>query len=117
MAIECHCGPDALLRRLKMIERLAGPRSARRWGPRALDLDILDYRGRIIRWPGKGKAGNNETRKPLILPHPLLHLRPFVLVPLNDVAPDWRHPVFYLTASQLWSRKRNEIKGRVLRAV
>ena len=114
IAINCHCGPDTLLRRLKMIEHAAGPRSARRWGPRTLDLDILDYRGRVLGWPEEGRLNDAAIRNRLVLPHPLLHERPFVLVPLIDAAPDWRHPVLHRTARQLWLRMRDERKGRVI---
>lgn len=109
--IECHCGPEVLLRRLKRIERMAGPRSALKWGPRTLDLDILDYRGRVLNWP----AGRTRSRAELVLPHPLLHLRPFVLAPLNEILPDWKHPVLRLSARQLWQRVQRERTGRVLR--
>ena len=115
VSLECHCSPDTLLRRLKMIERKAGPRSSRRWGPRTLDLDILDYRGRILRWPGRGRLNAVAIRSQLVLPHPLLHERPFVLAPLAEVAPDWRHPVLRRTARQLWRLMRDERSGRVLR--
>jgi len=115
VSLECHCSPDALLRRLKMIERKAGPRSSRRWGPRTLDLDILEYRGRILGWPGPGRGNRAPIRGQLVLPHPLLHKRPFVLAPLAEVVPDWRHPILRRTARQLWRRKRDERSGRVLR--
>ena len=117
VAIEAHCGPETLLRRLKMLERAAGPRSARRWGPRALDLDILDFKGRVLGWSGKRLLNDTAIRNQLILPHPLLHLRPFVIVPLIDVSPRWRHPVLHLTARQLWSRMRNQRRGRILNEV
>lgn len=48
--------------------------------PRTLDLDILDYGGRV-------------EQGPPVLPHPRMEVRPFVLIPLRDVAPDWYHPV------------------------
>ncbi len=117
VSLECHCSPAALLRRLKMIERQAGPRSSRRWGPRTLDLDILDYRGLIMGWPEQGRLNEAAIRNQLVLPHPLLHERPFVLAPLGEVAPDWRHPVLRLTSRQLWLRKRDERSGRVLMRV
>lgn len=114
IAIESHCGPEALLRRLKAIERMAGPRSALRWGPRTLDLDILDYRGRIVNWFA-GDFARGASRPRLILPHPLLHLRPFVLEPLNEILPNWRHPVLQRSAKQLWREMRKKRTGRVLR--
>ena len=114
-AIECHCGPEVLLRRLKMIERLAGPRSAWRWGPRILDLDIVEFRGFIRGWPDQGQFNNAAIRGQLVIPHPLAHLRPFVLAPLMDVAPHWRHPVFHRTARDLWQRMKHERRGRVLK--
>lgn len=117
VAIETHCSPDSLLRRLKMIERKAGPRSARRWGPRTLDLDILDYRGRIVRWSKQGYLNPAAIRSQLVLPHPLLHKRPFVIVPLVDAAPNWLHPVLHQTSVQLWSRMSHERKGRVINEV
>ncbi len=72
-------GAEGLMERLLDIERRMG----RRRGigiDRPIDIDILDYGGRILRRPG------------LTLPHPRLAQRAFVLVPLREVAPDWRHP-------------------------
>lgn len=114
IAIECHCGPETLLRRLKMIEHDAGPRSARRWGPRPLDLDILDYRGRIIGWRGGDRLNDAVLRNRITLPHPLMHVRPFVLAPLIEIAPCWRHPVLKRSARELWRRIRHNRAGRVL---
>jgi 2-amino-4-hydroxy-6-hydroxymethyldihydropteridine diphosphokinase len=81
--------PGSLLRLLKRIERRAGRRLGPLNGPRPLDIDILDYGGRRIGWPPL-----RRERGRLILPHPLLHLRTFVLAPLEEIAPNWRHPVF-----------------------
>lgn len=78
--IESELSPASLLAVLKEIERSFGRRSAERNAPRPLDLDLLDYQGRI-------ESG------PPILPHPRLHERAFVLIPLRDIAPLWRHPV------------------------
>jgi len=92
--------PATLLRLLKRIERQAGRRLGfRKWTPRPLDIDILDYGGKRIGWPA-------QRREPggLILPHPEMHLRAFVLVPLLDVAPHWRHPVLGLGARALLAR-------------
>ena len=83
--------PD-LLARLKGIEREFGRRTGQRWGDRVLDLDILAAGAAVVRLPG------------LIVPHPRLAERRFVLDPLVAVAPDWRHPVMGRTARQLHAR-------------
>lgn len=95
--------PAALMRVIKRIERQAGRRASVRWGPRPLDVDILDYGGtqhgwaRHLRSRHSGK-GPGPAVRPLILPHPYLHQRAFVLRPLLDIAPHWRHPVLDLPA-------------------
>jgi 2-amino-4-hydroxy-6-hydroxymethyldihydropteridine diphosphokinase len=91
--------PAALIRLVKRIERQAGRRLGRKWGPRPLDIDLLDCGGRRIGWPPR-----RRERGDLILPHPEMHARAFVLVPLNDVAPHWRHPALGLGARALLAR-------------
>lgn len=79
--IETTLAPRELLDALLGIERAAGrDRSGARWGPRVLDLDLLLY-------------GDLDCEEPgLTLPHPHLHERAFVLLPLNDLAPDFDVP-------------------------
>ncbi len=73
--------PRELLDALLAIERAAGrERNAARWGPRILDLDLLLHDGRLLDEPG------------LTLPHPHLHERAFVLLPLNEIAPGLNVP-------------------------
>lgn len=91
--------PGALLRLVKAIERRAGRRLGTRWGPRRLDIDILDYGGRQF-----GSARTRRRRGSLILPHPEMHRRPFVLVPLLEVDPHWQHPVLGMSARTLLAR-------------
>lgn len=74
--------PEALLQSLHRVETAFGRVRSEPNAPRTLDLDLLDYSG-IIR------TGDI----PPILPHPRLSDRAFVLLPLRDIAPDWRHPV------------------------
>lgn len=97
-----------LLRLFKMIERQAGRRVRARWSARPLDLDLIDYGGRILNWPAANRTGG-----PLVLPHPLMHERGFVLVPLEEAAPHWRHPVLGLTAGELLRRRPDLRRGIV----
>jgi 2-amino-4-hydroxy-6-hydroxymethyldihydropteridine diphosphokinase len=53
----------------------------------------------------------------LVLPHPWIEKRPFVLRPLLDVAPDWRHPVTRIAAQELWRRVAYGWEGQVLRTL
>jgi 2-amino-4-hydroxy-6-hydroxymethyldihydropteridine diphosphokinase len=80
--------PD-LLAVMQGIETRFGRVRGERNAARVLDVDLLDYRGAVI-----------ETAH-LVLPHPRLHERRFVLTPLAEIAPAWRHPVLGLTAEQL----------------
>jgi 2-amino-4-hydroxy-6-hydroxymethyldihydropteridine diphosphokinase len=104
----------ALLRRLKQIERKAGRRGGRPWGARTLDLDILDYKGLMVNW-AKAQRRGRAVSGSLVLPHTGLQERPFVLRPLLDVAPNWRHPGLKVTAKALWSQLSNRKEGRVLK--
>lgn len=84
--------PNALLAGLLAVESGFGRRRERRNGPRTLDLDLLDYQG-LMRCDA-GPPG-------LQLPHPRLIDRDFVLLPLRDIAPDWRDPASGRTVSTL----------------
>ena len=107
----------ALLRLLKAIERQSGRRGGRPWGARTLDLDIIDYKGLKIGWSPGRRGVPRERLRPLVLPHPQLENRPFVLRPLLDVAPNWRHPVLKLSVSELWRRVKKHGQGGVLKQV
>ena len=78
--IVTELSPSELIARLHGTEAAFGRVRDARNAPRTHDLDILDYDGWIE--PG-----------PPVLPHPRMETRAFVLIPLRDVAPDWRHPV------------------------
>lgn len=102
MRIETELTADDLLDALHRIEAKAGRARRARWAARTLDLDLLAYgdqvrpdRATFAAWAGLD-AEAQQARAPsfLLLPHPRMHERAFVLVPLADVAPDWQHPVF-----------------------
>jgi 2-amino-4-hydroxy-6-hydroxymethyldihydropteridine diphosphokinase len=80
--------PGSLLRLAKQLERRAGRKLTPPMQPRPLDIDIVDYGGRRLNWPSR-----RRERGRLVLPHPLLHRRGFVLAPLMEIAPRWSHPV------------------------
>jgi 2-amino-4-hydroxy-6-hydroxymethyldihydropteridine diphosphokinase len=88
-------GPDATLAALHRVEDAFGRVRGERNGPRWIDLDLLDYDG-IIKY--------NDNNGISILPHVRLHERAFVLRPLADVAPDWRHPVSQAAVATLIAR-------------
>jgi 2-amino-4-hydroxy-6-hydroxymethyldihydropteridine diphosphokinase len=106
--------PPALLRLLKQIEVRAGRRGGRPWGARTLDLDILDYKGFVWNWQKRREGPAFSRRRPLILPHPELERRPFVLKPLMDIAPGWRHPALKTGIKALWHRVPKGGPGSVL---
>lgn len=95
--------PRELLRIAKAIEREAGRKLGRRWGPRPLDIDIIDVAGTLLP-TGLRYIASTPAMTGLIIPHPRAHLRAFVLIPLKEIAPTWRHPRLGRTVRQLLQR-------------
>ena len=73
--------PLMLLEFLKNLEIEIGRKKKKNNISRIIDIDILDFKGKIV----------NEE---LILPHPRMHARKFVLTPMKKIAPNWKHPIF-----------------------
>ena len=82
-----------LLTALHAVEAEAARERTVRWGQRTLDLDLIDYNGLVV----PETAGNGP-----ILPHPRVAERAFVLGPLVDIAPVWRHPILGTSANELF---------------
>lgn len=92
VAVETDLSPEALLQTLHGLEHAFGRSRASepvRNMARAMDLDLIAYHD----WM--------QNESDCVLPHPQMHLRRFVLEPLNQIAPTWSHPVFRKTVGQL----------------
>lgn len=89
MRLETELPPRQVLDICREVERALGRDEVRRNGPRPIDLDLLFYGSEVLDTPD------------LVVPHPRLHLRRFVLTPLAELAPDWRHPVLDTTVQDL----------------
>jgi 2-amino-4-hydroxy-6-hydroxymethyldihydropteridine diphosphokinase len=87
--VEADAGPEAVLQSLLDLEAQMGRARAARNAPRTLDLDLIAHGREVRDTPG------------LILPHPRAHERLFVMGPLAEIAPAWRHPLSGATAAQL----------------
>ncbi|HNH25573.1 MAG TPA: 2-amino-4-hydroxy-6-hydroxymethyldihydropteridine diphosphokinase [Anaerolineales bacterium] len=102
--VETYMEPENLLGHLKRLETVLGREPTFENGPRVIDVDILFYDDLVLNSP------------PLVIPHPRLHHRGFVLVPLNDIAPELIHPILGKSISELLldvSRLNiNEYKGK-----
>lgn len=90
-SISTSLTPIGLLAKLKEIESRVGRIDRGRWREREIDIDIVFYGDEQL-----------ETKE-LTIPHPKAHLRRFVLQALNEIAPDYMHPVFHKTVKQLLS--------------
>ncbi len=111
MAFVTALSPHDLLALLHGVEAEAGRARTVRWGPRTLDIDLIGLGDAICpdvqtqtHWRDlPPDAQTQATPDQLILPHPRVQDRAFALVPLADVAPDWRHPVLDQTITQMLS--------------
>jgi 2-amino-4-hydroxy-6-hydroxymethyldihydropteridine diphosphokinase len=100
--LETDIAPRSLLTTLQEIERALDRDEDNRSGPRTIDLDILFYGEHVIKEPG------------LTIPHPRLHQRRFVLMPMNELDPLWVHPMLNQSVAQLLTEAKDQSQVRLL---
>ncbi|MCF6157881.1 MAG: 2-amino-4-hydroxy-6-hydroxymethyldihydropteridine diphosphokinase [wastewater metagenome] len=94
LSIRTSLPSSQLLSQFQRIEKEMGRVRTQKWGPRIIDIDILLYGDEII--------NNNQLK----IPHPLMHVRTFVLEPLAEIEPNIVHPIFKKTIHQLYNELR-----------
>ncbi|NOU08902.1 MAG: 2-amino-4-hydroxy-6-hydroxymethyldihydropteridine diphosphokinase [Nitrospira sp.] len=100
--LETNITPRSLLSTLQEIERALDRDEDNRSGPRTIDLDILFYGEHVIKESG------------LTIPHPRLHQRRFVLMPMNELDPLWVHPMLNQSMAQLLTDAKDHSQVRLL---
>ncbi|OUR75676.1 2-amino-4-hydroxy-6-hydroxymethyldihydropteridine diphosphokinase [Alphaproteobacteria bacterium 46_93_T64] len=96
IAIETDLDADELLELLHSVEAEFGRVREIKWEARVLDLDLISYDALVTE--------NREQTKGNVIPHPHMGERAFVLAPIIEILPDWRHPINDLTAQQMMTR-------------
>lgn len=103
--VETELGPEELFKRCKNIERAMGRKKVRKkWGTRIIDLDVLLYNNLKL------------EKRNLKIPHPEMHTRKFVLIPLSEIAPQVVHPVLDETISKLLVGVKDNKRVSLMRA-
>ena len=114
--VRTHEKAQNVLDQLHAVEKKFGRSRGKRWGKRTLDLDLIGF-GQSVKpneyaylyWHCLNREKQfHEVPSDLILPHPRMHERAFVLIPMLDIAPDWIHPVLLKNTSQLCDDLSNE---------
>ncbi len=119
--IESALTAKAILAALHNIESALGRTRPKRWAARVLDLDLLALGAEVApnqaefaRWTGLPLAAQMQAApEGLILPHPRLQDRAFVLKPWAEIAPDWRHPVLGHTVAEMLAALPAEARGEI----
>ena len=114
--------PEALLAHLHAIEAALGRTRRQRWEARIMDIDLVALGAQVLpdaqsqrHWQGLSPdQAAAQTPARLILPHPRMAERSFVLVPLADVAPDWRHPLTGLSVAEMLAARPQAERAEVV---
>jgi 2-amino-4-hydroxy-6-hydroxymethyldihydropteridine diphosphokinase len=96
--VDTGMSTEWLMKLILYTEKSLGRTRDEKWAPRTIDIDILFFNDEII---------NQEN---LTIPHPHLHERKFVLIPLNEILPNLIHPVFKKTISQLLNELKDSLR-------
>ncbi|KAI0074324.1 Dihydropteroate synthase [Panus rudis PR-1116 ss-1] len=119
--IDTNLAPLQLLTLLKRIETIVGRVASIRNGPRAIDLDIVLYEERVMDTRPVDERSSDDLEGHLVIPHPKLAEREFVLRPLNDIIPTYVHPKLGRTVSEIFrslnSSKSTSLGGDVMQKV
>ena len=94
LEVDTYLSPSELINKCKEIEKKLGRKRLPKNSPRECDIDIIDFR-------------NKKTIGDLILPHPRMHTRNFVLIPLFELDKDWKHPILKVNIRKLISSLSN----------
>tara|TARA_B100000131_G_scaffold290443_1_gene303217 strand:- start:27 stop:524 length:498 start_codon:yes stop_codon:yes gene_type:complete len=95
--VETYLNSKEVLTKILNIEKKLGRVRKRKWGPRNIDIDILFYNDEVI------------YAKNLIIPHPLIQKRNFILIPLNEIAKNYIHPKINKTINQLLKSSKDKL--------
>ncbi|MBI1227631.1 MAG: 2-amino-4-hydroxy-6-hydroxymethyldihydropteridine diphosphokinase [Bacteroidetes bacterium] len=102
LEVATNLNPVDLLHAILSIEKKLGREREDKWSARTIDIDILFYEAKIL------------NTKELTLPHPHLHERNFVLVPMLEIAPNKQHPVFKKTIEELYEASKDDLEVTML---
>jgi 2-amino-4-hydroxy-6-hydroxymethyldihydropteridine diphosphokinase len=100
--IETTFTPDLLLARIKRIEKELGREKREKWAPREIDIDILFFGRKVIK------------QKDLQIPHPHMHERNFAILPMMEIAPEFKHPLLHHNMEELYLRSKDNYEVVIL---
>ncbi len=100
--VQTHCTPTQILAHCMTIEKQLDRVREQRWDSRTMDIDVLFYDDLVIETPE------------LVVPHPRLHERNFVLLPLNAILPKWQHPILNKNVQQLVAECPDQLPAKII---